>query len=220
MFLIIIFLAGCSKNIENLSVIDNNAIKVEILDQNLTNFQKNSIFSPKQTYKIDLESFSTKYLNKKVGVDCSGFVVFANKKFNGVFFDTKEIAKHYDKSGRRSKAIYNMFKKDNKIFYEKPTAGDLVFFVNTDEKSFKGSKNKENITHIGIVTQVFDDDTIEFIHNLRGIVKIGYLNLTYKNNHKKDFKILNSFILKCKKGQQKGCLTSDRFFAFARINQE
>ena len=63
---------------------------------------------------------------------------------------------------------------------ESPKIADLVFFSDTLEKT-KRKVGAENITHIGIVTQVDRDGTVHFIHNIRGKNVIGVLNEKYVN---------------------------------------
>lgn len=157
-----------------------------------------------------------KYLGKNAGKDCSGFVFLANKEYENFFFEPEDVSKNYDKKGRRSKAIYNLFKRNDKISQNFAKSGDLIFFANTLGRGAQSNKDKENITHVGIITQVFKSGRVEFIHNLNGVIKKGYMNLGEKNSHKKDGKVQNSYIIKCKKGVS-NCLTSQRFAGFGEV---
>ena len=90
-----------------------------------------------------------------------------------------------------------------------------MFFNNTTSQT-KG-KNKQTITHLGIIDRIEDDGTIRFIHNTRGKNKSGFINLFQKNSHKIGGKEVNSYIVACKGGDAT-CLTSNRFAGFGKVN--
>ncbi|MGH1599950.1 NlpC/P60 family protein [Campylobacter majalis] len=179
---------------------------------------------PNQTYTNDtqdsklISQFAVfdRYIGKKTGKDCSGFILHVNKELDGKILNVNEIVKYYDKSGRRSKAMFNMFKKSNKlIMTNTASVGDLVFFANTLGSGVKKNKDKENITHVGIVTKVNKNGSIEFLHNADGKVKKGHMDLNQKNTHKKGNLIINHYIVRCKKGMSH-CLASHRFAGFGK----
>ena len=57
-------------------------------------------FDVKEKALLDLIQ---KYVGKRDGGDCSGFVTLINKKFNRDFFDEKELDKFYTKRGLKAK---------------------------------------------------------------------------------------------------------------------
>lgn len=71
-------------------------------------------------YNINL----SKYLNKKLGNDCSGFVSLVNEDSKSLYFDENIVNNFYDKNGRKSQAIFNLYKSQNKISYTDPKPGD------------------------------------------------------------------------------------------------
>ena len=125
------------------------------------------------------------------------------------------MLKFYGENGSKSQAIYNFYKKRNLISQTSPKLGDLVFFNNTTSQT-KG-KNKQTITHLGIIDRIEDDGTIRFMHNTRGKNKSGFINLFQKNSHKIGGKEVNSYIVACKGGDAT-CLTSNRFAGFGKVS--
>ena len=164
---------------------------------------------------IALSNFMQGFLGKKDGGDCSGFVSLVNKNINNVYFSETNLLKFYGEQGSKSQAIYNFYKKRNLISQTSPKLGDLVFFNNTTSQT-KG-KNKQIITHLGIIDRIEDDGTIRFMHNTRGKNKSGFINLFQKNSHKIGGKEVNSYIVACK-GSDATCLTSNRFAGFGKVN--
>ncbi|MBR8465890.1 C40 family peptidase [Campylobacter sp. faydin G-140] len=159
-------------------------------------------------------TFFKKYINTKAGGDCSGFVSIVNKKHSNMYFTEKDVAKFYDKSGRKSKAIFNLYSSKNLIIHKDPRVGDLIFFSNTLGKGVQKNKDKSNITHIGIVTQIAKDGTVRFVHHLSGKVTHSYMNLNEKNTHLKGKKELNSYIVRCKSSS---CLAANRFSGYGKL---
>ncbi|WP_297968358.1 NlpC/P60 family protein [uncultured Campylobacter sp.] len=162
-----------------------------------------------------LSNFMQGFLGKKDGGDCSGFVSLVNKNINNVYFFETNLLKFYDENGSKSQAIYNFYKKRNLISQTSPKLGDLVFFNNTTSQT--KDKNKQIITHLGIIDRIEDDGTIRFMHNSRGKNKSGFINLFQKNSHKMGGKEVNSYIIACKGGDA-ACLTSNRFAGFGKVN--
>lgn len=157
----------------------------------------------------------SKYLNKKLGNDCSGFVSLVNEDSKSLYFDENIVNNFYDKNGRKSQAIFNLYKSQNKISYTDPKPGDLVFFNNTTSRTNK-SKNKA-ITHLGIIDKVESNGTITFIHNINGKNIKSVMNLKHKNTHKLNGKKINAYIiLKC---QTPACLISNKFAGFGKVDK-
>ena len=70
------------------------------------------------------------HLNKRDGLDCSGFVSLVNKESSEPFFKNQELNEHFEDS-RRSLAIYNLLAEQKRTFQSLPKKGDLIFFANT-----------------------------------------------------------------------------------------
>lgn len=155
-----------------------------------------------------------KHLNKQDGGDCSGFVTLVNKESEDAFYNAEELANFYEDS-RRSLAIYNLLNDQNRTFDTNPKVGDLIFFANT-VKRYAKKKAVDNITHIGIVTQIDSDETVHFIHNTRGRNKIGYLNLNHPTSPLHEGKTVNSYMEKCHVNSHL-CLAPSYFSAYGSI---
>lgn len=173
----------------------------------------------KQSYQRDTEkreenpNFNLKkYTNTRIGGDCSGLITAINKNNDSAIFDPKELNKYYS-SGRKSQAMFDLYKDKNKISFSQPQVGDLVFFNNTT-KATKGGSNKL-ITHVGIVSKVNEDGSVEFLHNIRGKNVLSVMNLSLPNDHKIAGKQVNDYIIsKCK---DSSCLVSNRFSGYGRV---
>ena len=173
----------------------------------------------KQSYQRDTEkreknpNFNLKkYTNTRIGGDCSGLITAINKNNNSAIFDPEELNKYYT-SGRKSQAMFDLYKDKNKISFSQPQVGDLVFFNNTTRATKGGSKKL--ITHVGIVSKVNEDGSVEFLHNIRGKNVLGVMNLSLPNDHKIAGKQVNDYIIsKCK---DSSCLVSNRFSGYGRV---
>lgn len=153
-----------------------------------------------------------KYTNTRIGGDCSGLITAINKNNGSVIFDPKELNKYYS-SGRKSQAMFDLYKDKNKISFSKPQVGDLVFFNNTT-KGTKGGK-KKLITHVGIVSKVNNDGSVEFLHNMGGRNVVSVMNLSLPDEHKVAGKKVNAYIIsRC---NDTSCLVSNRFSGFGRV---
>lgn len=155
------------------------------------------------------------YMNQTIGKDCSDFVSIVNKELNNIYFDDKEL--NFTLATTKSEAIYNLYKKQGKIVTkELPNIGDLIFFKDT----VKSSRIKAQISHIGIVSDVHDDNTIIFIHQLNGKVTKGYINLKNMDSHNVNGKVVNSFIVRCttKNTPNHKCLSSKFLAGYGRVN--
>ena len=173
----------------------------------------------KQSYQRDTEkreknpNFNLKkYTNTRIGGDCSGLITAINKNNGSAIFDPKELNKYYS-SGRKSQAMFDLYKDKNKISFSQPQVGDLVFFNNTTKATKGGSKKL--ITHVGIVSKVNEDDSVEFLHNIRGKNVLSVMNLSLPNDHKIAGKQVNDYIIsKC---NDSSCLVSNRFSGYGRV---
>ena len=173
----------------------------------------------KQSYQRDTEkreknpNFNLKkYTNTRIGGDCSGLITAINKNNGSAIFDPKELNKYYS-SGRKSQAMFDLYKDKNKISFSQPQVGDLVFFNNTTRATKGGSKKL--ITHVGIVSKVNEDGSVEFLHNIRGKNVLSVMNLSLPNDHKIAGKQVNDYIIsKC---NDSSCLVSNRFSGYGRV---
>lgn len=183
--------------------------------QSATNFYNKN----KQSYQADTEkreknpNFNLKkYTNTRIGGDCSGLITAINKNNGSAIFDPKELNKYYS-SGRKSQAMFDLYKDKNKISFSQPQVGDLVFFNNTTKATKGGSKKL--ITHVGIVSKVNEDGSVEFLHNIRGKNVLSVMNLSLPNDHKIAGKQVNDYIIsKC---NDSSCLVSNRFSGYGRV---
>ncbi|MDD6162303.1 MAG: CHAP domain-containing protein [Campylobacteraceae bacterium] len=173
----------------------------------------------KQSYQRDTEkreknpNFNLKkYTNTRIGGDCSGLITAINKNNDSAIFDPKELNKYYS-SGRKSQAMFDLYKDKNKISFSQPQVGDLVFFNNTTRATKGGSEKL--ITHVGVVSKVNEDGSVEFLHNIRGKNVLSVMNLSLPNDHKIAGKQVNDYIIsKCK---DSSCLVSNRFSGYGRV---
>ena len=183
--------------------------------QSATNFYNKN----KQSYQANIEkreknpNFNLKkYTNTRIGGDCSGLITAINKNNNSAIFDPKELNKYYT-SGRKSQAMFDLYKDKNKIYFSQPQVGDLVFFNNTT-RATKG-RSKKLITHVGIVSKVNKDGSVEFLHNTGGRNVVSVMNLSLPNDHQIAGKKVNAYIIsRCK---DSSCLVSNRFSGYGRV---
>lgn len=178
------FHQGCSKKAPQVA---NNATPVKQSSKN-----------------IELDSF----INTR-SKDCSALISAINAKNNQIYFNPTTLNRYFTNK-RKSQAIYNLFEAQNKLKFDAPQKGDLVFFSNTTKDT--KFKKTHQITHIGVVLQIIDKQNLIFLHNSGGRNILGYMNLSRKNDYTKDGKVINSYLIsKCKSAY---CLASNRFSAF------
>ena len=170
-------------------------------------------FDVKEKALLDLMQ---KYIGKKDGGDCSGFVTLINRQFSLNLFDENELDKFYTARGLKSEAMFRLYESKNLISFENPEVGDLIFFNNTT-KSTKNNKKAKIITHVGIVSSVEKDGTVGFTHHAKGKNAVDFMNLNDKNVRKNGKKELNSFVATCK-DKSLSCLASNRFAGFGKTH--
>ena len=170
-------------------------------------------FDVKEKALLDLMQ---KYIGKKDGGDCSGFVTLINRQFSLNLFDENELDKFYTARGLKSEAMFRLYESKNLISFENPEVGDLIFFNNTT-KSTKNNKKAKIITHVGIVSSVEKDGTVGFTHHAKGKNAVDFMNLNDKNTRKNGKKELNSFVATCK-DKSVSCLASNRFAGFGKTH--
>ena len=109
--------------------------------------------------------------------------------------------------------MFDLYKDKNKIHFSQPQVGDLVFFNNTT-RATKG-RSKKLITHVGIVSKVNKDGSVEFLHNTGGKNVVSVMNLSLPNDHQIAGKKVNAYIIsRCK---DSSCLVSNRFSGYGRV---
>lgn len=201
--LFVLFLSGCSQK---------DVIVVQAEPQILVEAK------PQEDLELPIRKAivetALKHLNKKNGHDCSGFVDLVNSETNEVFYKSNKLYKYFDNT-RRSKAIFNIMKDENKLVPDNlPKIGDIVFFSDTLQTT-KRKADSFNITHIGIVTEVDEDGTVHFIHNIQGKNRVDQLNTNFSDHQILSGKNVNSFLKRCPKNKSKSeCLSSFFFSAY------
>lgn len=207
--IILLLLTGCTskenalQTPEQLALLEQKAdpkIYIEEKDTKLINAKKTkTINGVTLSQREQIVKNAMSYLGKKDGGDCSGFVNLVNFKNGSPFYGEKELSQSFD-NARKSRAMYNLMGKKGETFENKlPRIGDLVFFEDTERRKTK-VKNKvaENITHVGIVTKVDTDKTVEFIHHSNGKNIIDYMNFAFPSQTKKGDKVVNTYMKRCK----------------------
>ncbi|HAA57159.1 MAG TPA: hypothetical protein DCE42_20505 [Myxococcales bacterium] len=125
--------------------------------------------------------------------DCSGLI---ESVFQGLNIDLakpapRRYARYWNTNGVKI-ILYNL--KHNfasKCTRRKPKLGDIVFFDKCWDANNNGTSNDDPLTHIGIVSGIYPDGTVEFVHNagsgMRRRIEIGRLNLKkpYSKKHNK-----------------------------------
>lgn len=210
LFFALLFLSGCSQ--KEVVVVDAAPIQ-----------QETKVETP-PVAKIDKEVLlrsalvqsALAHLDKKSGKDCSGFVDLVNFQNDEPYYKSRHLSQYYD-NANRSKAIFNIMRAQERVFEtDAPKIGDLVFFEDTLQKS-KRKIGSFNITHVGIVTQIDDDGTIHFIHNIRGKNRIDQLNMQLSHTPEVSGKSVNSYLKRCHSSTPKAkCLSAYYFSAFAK----
>lgn len=157
------------------------------------------------------------YLGKRDGGDCSGYINLVNAKNGYPYYVEKELSQSFD-NARKSRAMYNLMNKKEMTFQgREPRIGDLIFFENTERRKSKVKVSvAENITHVGIVTRIDADKTVEFIHHSNKKNKLDYINFAYPNLTHKEGKVINTYMKRCpsKKSINTACLNLAFFVAY------
>jgi NlpC/P60 family len=121
-------------------------------------------------------------------LDCSGTVcaIFAQA-------DCKLTIDVADNRGATA-SIYASLKQRDLLLTENPRPGDMVFFDNTYDRNRNGQLDDE-LSHIGIITEVDDHGNIDFVHYGSGEIKENRLNYRLVHMHKnKAGELRNDFI--------------------------
>ncbi|MDD2905314.1 MAG: NlpC/P60 family protein [Sulfurimonas sp.] len=158
-----------------------------------------------------------KYLNTKDGRDCSGFVAMVNLENGEPYYKARELEQYFTNTNR-SKAIYNAMKAETRVAKNKPPKiGDLVFFSDTLQTT-KRKVGAANITHVGIVTNIDEDETVHFIHHSRGKNVMGALNLQFPQAAQLEGKNINTYMKECDSRKRKQeCLSPYFLSAYGAV---
>ncbi|MDD2652486.1 MAG: CHAP domain-containing protein [Sulfurimonas sp.] len=210
LFFALLFFSGCSQ--KEVVIVDVQPIEQEVKAETLpvVKVDKEAVL------RTALVESALEHLDKKSGKDCSGFVELVNFQNDEPYYKSSHLSQYYD-NAKRSKAIFNIMRAQERVFdTDTPKIGDLVFFEDTIQKS-KRKIGSFNITHVGIVTQIDDDGTIHFIHNIQGKNRIDQLNIQFSHAQAVSGKSVNSYLKRCYSGTPKQkCLTAYYFSAFAK----
>jgi hypothetical protein len=142
---------------------------------------------------------------KKYSDDCSGLVRAA---FDQVGVDLFKNARRGDNGVT---AIYRFAEANGRVYTGgRPVAGDLVFFHDTYDR------RKAGLTHVALVEQVQDDQTVWIIHRVRrGVVRYRMNLLRPDARVDKSGNILNDYLRFA--SANKEVLTAQLFSAYATI---
>ena len=208
-FLTLFLLSGCSQ--KEVVIIDVQPVEQE----QKVEIQPDTKALQEAVLRSTLVESALQHLDKKNGKDCSGFVELVNFQNDEPYYKSSHLSQHYD-NANRSKAIFNIMRAQERVFdKDAPKIGDLIFFEDTLQKS-KRTIGSYNITHIGIVTQLDEDGTIHFIHNIQGKNRVDQLNMQFSQTPVVSGKSVNSYLKRCdSKTPKQKCLSAYYFSAFA-----
>ncbi len=134
--------------------------------------------------------------------DCSGLVesVFQGLEMNLAQPAPRPHARYWNTNGVKI-ILYNLLHRYNVTCDKRaPKPGDLVFFDNCWDANENGTSRDDPLTHIGIVTGVYPDGTVEFVHNAgtgwSRRIEIGRLNLKlpYSKAHNKPYPMCSGMV--------------------------
>ena len=142
---------------------------------------------------------------KKYSDDCSGLV---RAVFDQVGIDLFKNARHGDNGVT---AIYRFAEANGRIYTGgRPIAGDLVFFHDTYHRRRGG------LTHVALVEQVQDDQTVWIIHRVRrGVVRYRMNLLRPDVRFDKSGRVVNDYLRLA--SPNKEVLTAQLFSAYATV---
>lgn len=137
--------------------------------------------------------------------DCSGMVEAAYARA-GWDFDGS------------SKNLYELAEREGVLHKKKrPYLGDVVFWDNTYDRNKNGRRDDE-LTHVGVVEAVLDDDTIRVVHlGSRGVVRIAMNLRRPSERHDAAGAIINSYVRASRDSRSGGVLAGELFRGFASL---
>jgi hypothetical protein len=83
-------------------------------------------------------------------------------------------------------------------------------------------RNDDPLTHVGVVTDVFEDGTVEFIHVGSGRVKRSHMNLARPGSHRDaQGNVLNDYVRAQRKKDRRGTryLAGELFRDYCRLRE-
>ena len=136
--------------------------------------------------------------------DCSGFVL-------AVYAQSGQLIEG------NTRSLFAQSKSSKALFKNRPLPGDVVFFDNTYDRN-RNRKLDDELTHIGIVTSVSEDDTVAMMHLGGSGVTAITMNLTHPNEHRSPEGVLwNSYLRVNKSGENSPRLAGQLFVSYGRL---
>jgi hypothetical protein len=134
--------------------------------------------------------------------DCSGFVVGVYRSLG------YEAELSYYNSRYVAENLYKNLRSRGLVYYGmRPKKADVAFFRNTIENS--GNR----VTHVGLVTEVEQDDTVVIVHYSSRGVSTMRMNLQQPHVHRDEAgQVLNDFLRKKPPGTREARLLSGELF--------
>jgi len=125
----------------------------------------------------------------------AGFIKMIFLKFNVNITKAEATKSENGKWLRVIELMKNFIKENAKLYTDNSyQIGDLIFFDNTYDKN-KNARFDDKFTSIGIIIDIDKEDTIHFLINVNGKVRLKYMNLKKTENKIKkgnEEKIINS----------------------------
>ena len=137
--------------------------------------------------------------------DCSGMVEAAYARAG------------WDYNGG-SKDLYALAKEEGLLHKKKrPYLGDIVFWDNTYDRN-KNGRRDDQLTHVGVVEAVLDDDTIRVVHlGSKGVVRIAMNLRRPSDRYDEKGDIINSYVRASRDKKSGGVLAGELFRGFGSL---
>jgi len=207
-FLIPIF--GCSaknyyKSSNSKTQLKNSDFSVKVSSPYEKDVVRNNIAEwALEKQRLNIKTF--KIGDKTIRIDCSNFVRsayysvlkkdFFQEAIDLGIYNKLKNDEVFSRSNFGALVIYILFSVKYKIV-ERPKVGDIVFFDRTYDKNNNKTLKDDILTHVGIVTKIYDDGTIEFVHAGTGKgIEVGVINFNHKDKFIIDGKYVNSYVQK------------------------
>lgn len=128
--------------------------------------------------------------------DCSGFVEAC---YAAAGLDLNDLATGL---AQRAWAMWQGLEQRGQLVAESAVQpGDLVFFDNTTDRNRNGLRD-DDVTHVGLVSEVRADGTIIFLHHMSGLVRRDPLHLGQPGVHRDPTSgdVLNAYLRRGRRG--------------------
>ncbi len=160
--------------------------------------------------------------HRRYRFDCSGYV---NAAFASAGIDLNGFghpSSSHSSQGNTA-ALFRQVRRHGIVFKRHPRPGDLVFFDNTWDRNGDGRLN-DALTHMGIVSRVDPDGTIEILHLDNSGIGVLRMNLD-KPDERTDpqsGRVINNALRRRRRNDPPGTpyLASQLFRAFGRFPLE